>query len=168
MSIVGETIVGAVAAVQIPVQDVRAGLHDGADDAVLLVADAGQAAEHRQEEVVGVGRAHLRRDAMVQLHGRAERDVGLLDAALQGRAIAASVHHELEAELVQEGGEEGEQALEDELVGERDARRAVRRLSRVGDTAATSSSRSRKGSGRGPGASCCRCPCRRASSRRPR
>ena len=56
---------------------------------------------------------------VVLLHGRAEGDVGLLDAALERRPVAARRHRHVEPEPVDEGGEEGEQPLELELVGQR-------------------------------------------------
>ncbi len=87
-------------------------------------------AQHGQEDQVGLAVGHRRHQPVVELHRRAERDVGPLDAALEHLLIGAEVDLDLEAELVEEGAEERDQALQHELVGDRDPARARRRRSR--------------------------------------
>ena len=70
--------------------------------------------------MVGIRFRHAADQSVKLLHGRAERHIAFLNAALEGGAIAAAGHAKVQSQFVQEGGEEREQALEHEFVAQRD------------------------------------------------
>ena len=105
---------------QAQTQHVRSALGNGADHGVGFPAHPRQLPHHGQEEVVRLGVRHPGHEAVVLLHGRAERGPGFLDAALQGVASRWGGHLEVEAQVMEEGGEEGEGALELELAADPD------------------------------------------------
>jgi len=108
-------------------QYVRPGLNDGADRRMRLALQPWNAAQHGQEDKIGSTANHFLRHSMKQLHRRAEGRVGQLNPPPKHRAVRSPHEFEVEAGLVEEGREEGEQSLQHELIRHRDAPPATSR-----------------------------------------
>ena len=105
---------------EVVAQNPRAGLHHGTDSGGAFAVHPGQAAQHGQENVVRRLFRHLAGQAVIELHRRAIRDVGLLHAALEHTVVRAGGDLQVEAEFAQKRGEKRQHALERELVGDGD------------------------------------------------
>ena len=69
-------------------EEVRRRLDDGADRGVFFICGELATSHHGQEEIIGVGGAHARSDAVEVLHGGTELDVAFVKTAFEvGQAL---------------------------------------------------------------------------------